>query len=297
MPGPEKCLACVYDLVNGVRVRNYRYAEDGTDLTAEPIFNPNPLDIVVPSGRTVGDIVFNWNNFYSFIREIKDFNTTNPQLNSSDGRKTLTIKLLREYNNNEIWHNRYEFLRNLPLTQEDIEAIQAFTKITDPNVKIDGFLGTQTIQMFYPRSSVYLNKPLTQLTWETNNPGKAYPESEIRKLTSEQQKFYAPLEDTDFVARIWGNKRYVITYKQSQQASIDNFKKPFYNNYVLYDPVIHTPLIPRFIPGKWKELGEDATINPLPNLKNITTQRIQVQRAAEQNRTNLTNSLTNSNPR
>jgi hypothetical protein len=284
-----KCLACVY---NSDGTRNYRYAEDGTDLTTEPIVNPNPLDIVIPSGRTVGDIVTNWNNFYSFVREIKGFNTTNPQLNSSEGRKNLTTQLINEYNSNERWHTQYKYLKNLPLTQDDISAVQVFTKITDPNVKVDGFLGTQTIQMYYPRAAIKTITDRAEILWIEKHPdGEPFPQSEIKKLSPQQQLLFVTPKDSDFVPYIWGNKRYVMTYKQYVSTWSTRFDKSFYNLLVPYDPAIHKSLIPRYTPEKWNALGEDVVINQPASLKNIVTQQVQVQKATLQSQANLIKSL------
>jgi hypothetical protein len=286
---PTKYIALVY---NPDGTRNYRYAEDGTDLTAEPIVNPNPLDIIVPPGRTKGDIVTNWNNFYSFVREIKGFNTTNPQLNSSEGRKNLTTQLINEYNSSERWHTQYKYLKNLPLTQDDISAIQVFTKITDSNVKVDGFLGTQTIQMYYPRAAIKTITDRAEILWIEKHPdGEPFPQSEIKKLSPQQQLLFAVPKDSDFVPYIWGNKRYVMTYKQYVSTWSTRFDKSFYNLLVPYDPTIHKPLIPRFTPEKWNALGEDVIIDQPASLKNIVTQQVQNQKATLQSQANLIKSL------
>jgi hypothetical protein len=286
---PTKYIDRVY---NSDGTRNYRYAEDGTDLTVLPIVNPNPLDIVIPPGRTVGDIVSNWNNFYSFVREIKGFNTTNPQLNSLEGQKSLTTQLINEYNSNERFHTQYKYLKNLPLTQEDIRAIQTFTKITDPNVIIDGFLGTQTIQMEYPRAGIVTVTDVAETLWIKNHPdGEPFPQSEIKNLPPQQQLLFVTPKDSDFVPYIWGNKRYVMTYKQYVSTWSTRFDKSFYNLLVPYDPAIHKPLIPRYTPLKWDALGEDVVINQPASLKNITTQHIQNQKTTLQSQTNLIKSI------
>jgi hypothetical protein len=293
----EKCLACVY---NSDGTRNYRYAEDGTDLTVPPIPNPNPLDIVVPPGRTVGDIVRNWNNFYSFIRKVKNFNTTNPILNSAEGRKNITTQLLNEYNNNEIYHTKFKYLKPHPLNQEDIRAIQTFTKITDSNVIIDGFLGTQTIQMEYPREATFeqVDKSLERWLAEDSSRRKEdFPQSEINKLSQEQQLLFITPNDGDFVPHIWGNKRYVVTWRQYLSSFSTYLDKPLLNLLVPYDPSIHNPIIPRYTPKNWDAIGENAIINQPASLKNIVTQQIQVQKATQQLKTNLTNSLTKIVPR
>lgn len=286
-----KCIACVY---NSDGTRNYRYAEDGTDLTVPPIPNPNPLDIVVPPGRTVGDIVRNWNNFYSFVRRVKNFNTTNPILNSAEGRKNLTTQLLNEYNNNETYHTKFKYLKPFPLNQEDIRAIQTFTKITDPNVIIDGFLGTQTIQMEYPREATLEIVAAELERWLEEDPSRRkedFPQSEFKKLNSYQQSLFTIPNDNEFVAHIWGNKRYVVTWKQYLSSYSTYFEKPLLNILVPYDPTIHKPLIPKFIPDKWNALGEDVVINQPASLKNITTQQLQTQKITLQSQANLIKSL------
>lgn len=289
---PEKCLACVY---NSDGTRNYRYALDGTDLSVPPIPNLNPLDIVVPPGRTVGDILKNWNQFYLFIRKEKKLNTTDPILNSEEGRKNITTQLLNEYNNNEIFHTNFKYLRPYPLNQEDIRAIQTFTKITDPNVIVDGFLGTQTIQMEYPREAVYEIVDTSLQRWLDKDPSRRredFPQSEIKKLNPDQQLLFVTPNDNDFVPYIWGNKRYVITWRQYLSSFSTYFDKPVNNILIPYDPTIHRPIIPRYLPKNWDAIGENGVITPPASLKNIVTQQIQVQKATQQLKTKLTNSLT-----
>jgi hypothetical protein len=294
---PEKCLACVY---NSDGTRNYRYALDGTDLSIPPIPNLNPLDIVVPPGRTVGDIARNWNGFYAFIRRVKNINTADPILNSEEGRKNITTQLLNEYNNNEIYHTNFKYLRPHPLNREDIRAIQTFTKITDPNVIVDGFLGTQTIQMEYPREAVYEDVDSTLFEWLAKDPSRRkedFPQSEIKKLNPTQQLLFVVPNDTDFVPYIWGNKRYVVTWKQYRFKNEKIFDESILNLLIPYDPAIHRPLILKFLPKNWDAIGENSVITPPASLKNIVTQQIQVQKATQQLKTNLTNSLTKIVPR
>ena len=295
---PEKCLACVY---NSDGTRNYRYALDGTDLSIPPILNLNPLDIVVPPGRTVGDIVRNWNNFSSFIKTVKNLNTTDPILNSEEGRKNITTQLLNEYNNNETYHTKFKYLKPHPLNQEDIRAIQTFTKITDPNVIIDGFLGTQTIQMKYPTASVFeiVDRALSDWLEEDSSRRKEdFPQSLIKALNPDQQLLFVTPNDNDFIPLLWGNKRYVITWKKYLSSYNSTFFDESIMNLIIpYDPTIHNPIIPRYLPKNWDAIGENAIINQPASLKNIVTQQIQVQKATQQLKTNLTNSLTKIVPR
>jgi hypothetical protein len=283
----DKCLACVY---NADGTRNYRYAEDGTDLTRKPILNPNPLDIVVPPGRTISSIFVNWNNFYQFVTTDKKINTTDPIINSEKGRKDLTTQLIKEYNSNERWHLRFGYLKNNPLTQDDVRAIQTFTRITDPNVKVDGWLGTQTIQMYYPIGYIIETTTYAEEQWKLKYPNKPFPQSEISKLGPNSKLLYAPIKDSDFVPFIWGNKRYVIDYRTfvATSNSLNISDKDFA---IPYDPLIHKSIIKRYTPTAWFSIESNTVVNQPASLINIGTQQIQNQKTTLQNITNLTNSF------
>jgi hypothetical protein len=250
-------------------IKSYQYGSiTGIDLTAPVVLNPNPLDIQRVGGKPIGSVADKWRFFYLFL-QTKKIDTS---LNSEQGRKDISTKLIEEFNTNKDTSNWAEFgninpLRgaNNPLTRDDIYAIQTFTKITDPNIQVDGWLGTQTAQMLYPRASIFVDI--------TDGGLNKDPQS--------------------FIPVIWGNKRYVLKEKDDQEVSSSpQTKSPIANYLVLYDPVIHKEkLQTQNLPKNWDIIGSDISVNQSATLINAKTKLVSQQKASIQNQTNLIKSL------
>jgi len=196
--------------------RDYRYSSTGVDLTAPLQLNPNPLDIESLGGRDKGYTREKWSAFLRFANLKIDKNDTS--LNSQAGWESLTVNLIKEFNTSldsnwvQFGGNSPNRGRQNPITRVDIFAIQKFTNKTDPNAKIDGWLGTQTLRMDYPNLLILTN---------TNLNEKISPELLI------------PI--------IWGNKRYVISNGDNVTWTDENksTRKSFTQIITLYDPTKH----------------------------------------------------------
>jgi len=230
----------------------------GVDLTAPVLNNNNPLDIEYVNKFPPGSVADKWAFFYLFIQD-KEIST---DINSLSGKKEISLELINEFNTNKrtsIWatfNNKYRGINN-PITNEDIIAIQKFTQKTDPNVQIDGWVGTQTLQMFYPRSNIY--KP------SLDN----YPESSLYPA-------------------IWGNKRYVISKKNTQLSKQNQFPALIY--YELYNPSIHDQyLIKQAIPKIWDKI-DTPIINNISS-ENVKSLLLEKQRNYLQSQSKIINSL------
>lgn len=155
--------------------------------------------------------------------------------------------------------NKYRGTQN-PLTTDDIKAIQKFTSKTDPNVQIDGWVGTQTIQMFYPRSVIY-----------TPKNKKNYP-----------LDFLYPI--------IWGNKRYVLSVEDAQNAKKFSYPTLLYAQ--LYNPAIHKNklIFEVSLPREWNNF-DSIEINPTATLENAKTTLLSQQRKSLQSQTSVVKSI------
>jgi len=254
-------------------IKSYQYGSiTGVDLTAPVVLNPNPLDIQQVGGKPIGSVNEKWIYFYLFLQNKK----IDTSLNSEQGRKDISVKLIEEFNTNKetspwaAFGNVNPFRgANNPLTRDDIYAIQTFTKITDPNVQVDGWLGTQTAQMQYPRILFSVN------------------------ITKGANKEVIPKDLQSFIPVIWGNKRYVISEKVNQEVSASpQTKGPVANYLVLYDPVIHKEkLQTQNLPKNWDIIGSDVSVNQPATFINAKTKLVAQQKTSIQNQTNLTNSL------
>jgi len=198
--------------------RDYRYSSTGVDLTAPVKFNPNPLDIESFGGRNKGYTQEKWSAFLRFADS--KINKNDTSLNSQAVWEKLTTDLIKEFNtspeSNWVKFGSTSPNRGLqnPLTREDIFAIQRFTNKVDPNAQIDGWLGTQTLRMEYPKLRII----------------QVVNEDKDKNILNGAPELLIPV--------VWGNKRYVITYSDYEAAGTDVAK--IVEKMELYDPTIHT---------------------------------------------------------
>ena len=199
--------------------RDYRYSSTGVDLTAPIKLNSNPTDIESLGVRDKAYTEEKWRAFLKFSNSKIDKNDTS--LNSKAVWESLTTDLIKEFNTSpeSNWvqfgdNNPNRGLQN-PISREDIFAIQRFTKKTDPNTQVDGWLGTQTLQMDYPKRVTYIN-----YSKDKNGNDILIPPETLLPI-------------------IWGNKRYVVSYKDYDESN-KNRKISYGTLIKIYDPSIHT---------------------------------------------------------
>lgn len=197
-------------------------ATTGIDLTAKIILNENPSDIESVGGHPPAYTQDKWRLFQIFldgkdpINKVEPINRLNTELNSNKELKIqITQKYINSFNASSAWtsfgtSNPHRGINN-PLTQEDIFAIQRFTKKTDPKAQIDGWLGTQTLQMNYPKITT-LNRGFT-----------------------DGSKDISPEFSNYLIAAAWGNKKFVIN-----RTDLYNKQIIFAEKFIPYNPSIHT---------------------------------------------------------
>jgi len=209
------------------------------DLKAKVYQNRNPEALF-----TIPNINYNgWHNFQNFIRSqatdktpiLKQFkqaeqsiNGETPLINTQAGQE-ISKKLIEEFNSTQKFDNT-------KLTEANIIAIQTFHNITDNNVKIDGWIGTQTRQLIIP----YAVGWWTQVTninanhWVTKLNGDQI---------SERRMVYGKEEDGWWLPVQFGNKRYVLKSKDSYDQKENNIRglyKPLkLEQFKKYNPDVH----------------------------------------------------------
>lgn len=176
--------------LGGENTRDSRYGSTtGIDLLAPIQQNLNPNDIKSVNGKPSYSVWEKWRYFWGFANQNIDKNDSS--INTEEGKKRITEGLITKFNSDKTISPWARFGNsnpnrgtNNPLTRDDINAIQQYTQKADTRVIIDGWVGTQTLQMVYPTINV-----LSILEKGTNvDPNKYYPV-------------------------IWGNQRYVINTK------------------------------------------------------------------------------------
>lgn len=251
----------------------------GVNLTSPVILNQNPLDIEPVNSKNPEQVIVKWNTFHQFL---SDKNIT-IDINSLPGKETISEPLINEFNNNKntsIWASRGNSQTN-PLTRDDIFAIQRFTSKTDPNVQIDGWVGTQTIQMLYPRIEFLI--PIFRVNNKEYGINQ-YPES-----------------PETLIPIIWGDKRFVIPLGAFKKAN--ETKTSSWESWRLYNPVTDKEKLPWnnvsriyriSVVSEFRQWDQfDNTINIENTLSiNENTLKEQRQKLQLQNQTNLTNLIT-----
>lgn len=188
----------------------------GVDLLAPPILNEDPSSIESVNGKNPEEVYQKWETFNTFLQSKK----INIDINTIKGRED-SLKLIIEFNTNKktsFWADSGKSILN-PLTKADVEAIQRFTQRTDPNVQVDGWVGTQTVQLKYP--------PLRFLLTEF----KVY-DGKLNKTTIYAVKNYP---SNTLIPIIWGNKRFIIPLDDFNNSN--RSKKSSYPFWKTYDPV------------------------------------------------------------
>jgi hypothetical protein len=250
---------------------DYRYItlNDGRtiDLLAPVNLNQNPYDIEPLNGHPSSYVGFKYNlfnnwmfpetfkekekdllsdsKFYNFTPNPDKINPTDTSVNSNTWiSKTET--LIKQFNEN-VWIPyglKYPTNKHLgayfPLTNEDIKAVQAFNQKTDPNIIVDGWLGTQTFQLSYP-----LGASLSAAYW---NKGGGVP-SEIN-----------PDPDT-WVPSVWGDYTFVIKNEyilKQQKGQLNGAPLTYY--FIPYDPAKYKFLYNQYLFHQENEVHKEGDV-------------------------------------
>lgn len=197
--------------------------EDPNNVLTGPInFNTNPE--LISNAANVGG----YNAFYKFLNNQKINNEpvlNNKELNTTEGRKKYTEKFINDFNNSD-------YIKKFPnnkITQDQIKMQQAYHKLSDENVLVDGWVGSQTSRMNYPIQ----HHVFTRKSNDINSPDYNTP------------------KDSSFVNVSYGNKNYVIPAKSYKYNSVDNIKN------MQYSPTDTTLYKPRVVnAGEFKYGGQ-----------------------------------------
>lgn len=234
-------------------IRDSRYGSTtGIDLLAPIKQNLNPNDIKSVNGKPPSSVWEKWRYFWGFANQNIDKNDSS--INTEEGKKRITESLIAKFNSDKVISPWARFGNsnpnrgtNNPLTRDDIKAIQEFTQKADPRVIIDGWVGTQTLQMVYPRTNTIVNIEQNKQL----DPNKYYPV-------------------------IWGNQRYVVTvkdfttYEESNPAPLVTFLK-------IYDPAKYDGKFEGlgYTNKNWIALGKPFTTSETAQQTNNVTKKTQ----------------------
>ena len=225
---------------NLIKIRNYRYSDTTppVDLLAPVFLNNSYNDIPETEASPsypVPDMTpfakkyitsLRWLVFIRWILTVKRslFDDPNLFLNKDD----KTLELLKEFNNNSQWATFYKLNRSYPLTTDSVREIQRYNQITDPNVIVDGFIGTQTLQLLYPQ-------PLFSYPIPVKGPRKDYYITPFdfreRDVVSSEELIRLVNSGPGAYEGYWGpsdqrrNEKYVYPYP-FEVNKIDNDKLP-----------------------------------------------------------------------
>lgn len=151
-----------------------------------------------------------YNAFQKFLAS-KDL-VGNTEMNTNEGRKKITESMINEFNTSSDHIKKYP---NDIITTDAIKRIQEYHKLSDPNVVVDGWVGSETSQMRYPSMS-------TDLIAKSNDP--------------KSPDYNMPAQDTLNVA--WGNKKF-------KYASSDYVKNKGITREFLLDETGNRPFAPK----------------------------------------------------
>lgn len=182
--------------------------EESTYDPLTPVYlNLNPLDIKDPNWVS-------WFKFKAWLSTRLNDLSKDLRINKTAG-KSITDNYINQ------WNRLPTTLLNEKISEYNIRAVQIFNQITDPSVVVDGWVGTQTAKLQYPKFKVFF------LTTPPRSPNA--PPTYTRSYDD------API--------FWGNKRYTISYKTINDYYIKggntyNFLNSIPSSqFKIYDPV------------------------------------------------------------
>jgi len=242
-------------------------------------------------------------NFFIKFFQAHGYTYISNELNNKENKKEIHSQIIKSFNNGlkltqaDPANNKYSStiiiggtsitaninypilkVKNwVPMTEEIIKTSQTYHKLKNPKIFVDGLLGTQTIQLTYPKGltleqpyyCVLNNKiPTNTRVWTiANTCGPSKTALWGTSTNSTPFKGYS--------GGIWGNKRFVINvnnkiYLREQPNPNDGGEIENIPGVVLYDKEKHVDLvyISDNIKSKWELLGQSSNVNDI----NATTQ-------------------------
>ena len=166
---------------------------DGGKKARKVILNEDPSTI--PQNVNPGG----YNAFQTYIS--KKNLTGDTRMDSNEGRKILTDELIKEFNSSDYVK---QFPKNA-ITPEAIKAIQSYTKLSDPNVQVDGWVGSETSQMRYPTPQLIYQA-------KSNDP--------------KDPNYKMPINMTDSIQVKYGNKNYLLPAEKYKDFKRTDFIDP-----------------------------------------------------------------------
>lgn len=177
-------------------------------LTAQINYNTDPA--LIPEGISTGG----YNAFNSWLnKQTIDGQPVlnNPALNTNEGRKKYTEQFINEFNTTS------DYIKKFPQNKIDtntIKAIQQYHNQTDPNVSVDGWVGSQTSRLRYP------------------TPHVMYIKNSDADQSTKNKSGYLPVQ--------YGNKQYVVEASTYNKGGYDLRK-----DFIPYDPDKHYSTLQR----------------------------------------------------
>lgn len=234
------------------------------NLTAKVILNNNPLQIQLDNIYAI----YGWNHFQRFLQAKKIVN--DPKLNTNEGKSQFTDELIKEYNSgtsiiNNVKFNYATIYPAAIIDDNSIIKAQKYHKISDLNVVIDGWVGSQTSQLIYP-----LPYAIYQGELKTN----------------------FPIDKNGVIPVIWGNQRYVINagllYKKLKVG--DSYQ---ISDLIPYDESKYlSTLQTKSLPKEWNKLGNNLIVSKTPLQINNDTKNDATVKNNIQNQTSLVTKIT-----
>lgn len=198
-------------------------AKTGVDLNKTINYNTDPTQI--PKGVNSGA----WSTFQRYAKDYKfeggDKVKGNVDMNSPEGKKMYTDKLISDFN---LSPDAIKYKANI--SSKDISDAQSYHKLTDPNVQVDGWYGSQTSQLNYPN-----------------------PTYDFNRIKGTQ----SPSDTTGFIPVQYGNKKYVLPANKAG--------KPNLNDFIPYDPNMHNANMQKYIgdKGAYRNGFNEPIVNPV----------------------------------
>ena len=237
-------------------------------------------------------------NFFIKFFQAHGYTYTSNELNNEENKKEIHNQIIKSFNNGlkltqtDPKNNSYSStiiidgtsktaninypilkVKNwVPMTEEIIRTSQKYHKLKNQNIFTDGLLGTQTIQLTYPKGltleapyyCVLNNKiPTNTRVWTIANTCGPLKTALWGTPTN-----FTPF--TGYSGGIWGNKRFVINvdnkiYLREQLNPNDGGEIENIPGVVLYDKEKHGDLVyvSDNIKSKWNLLGQSSNVNDI----------------------------------
>lgn len=239
-------------------------------------------------------------NFFIKFFQAHGYTYTSNELNNEENKKEIHNQIIKSFNNGlkltqtDPKNNSYSStiiidgtsktaninypilkVKNwVPMTEEIIRTSQKYHKLKNQNIFTDGLLGTQTIQLTYPKGPTF------------EQPYYCVPDALVSKYGSNTKVWPDKCSQPHHTALlgiptnlnpfkgysggIWGNKRFVINvdnkiYLREQLNPNDGGEIENIPGVVLYDKEKHGDLVyvSDNIKSKWNLLGQSSNVNDI----------------------------------